>query len=291
MPRIPALAPRLRRRVLVLAVVAVVFGGLYMFVLRDLGLVAVQKVEVTGLAGSHGSARAVAALQQAARKSTTLHVDRAALAAVTTQYPVIKSIAVHTEFPSGMRIVVLQQRPAALLLVGGRRLPVAADGSILTGVIHRALPTIKVSAGTVPDKRLTPSGTLDAVRVAGGAPSVLTPSLASVTRQGEKGWVIQMHNGPDLIFGPATRLAFKWAAAARVLADRGVAGAAYIDLRIPDRPAAGGLPVQTVQPVAPAGAVSQGQPTPPAIPATSTPQPTQAPNQTGPAAPTAATQP
>jgi cell division protein FtsQ len=293
-PRIPALPPRLRRRMLALTVVALVFGGLYMFVLRDLGLVAVQKVQVTGLANSRDSARATAALQQAARKSTTLHVDHRALAAVTAEYPVIKSIAVHTNFPTGMRIDVLQQRPAALLLAGGRRIAVAGDGSILADVPHTGLPTVRVAGGSVPDKRLTPSGTLDAVRMAGGAPAALTPSLQSVTRQGDKGWVIQMHDGPDLIFGPATRIAFKWEAAARVLADRDAAGADYIDLRIPDRPAAGGLPVQTVQPVAPAdGAAgdSQGQTVAPVAPATTTPQPTQSPDQTGPVAPTDAAQP
>jgi hypothetical protein len=99
--------------------------------------------------------------------------------------------------------------------------------------------------------------------------------LEGITRQGAKGWVAQIKDGPDLIFGPATRLGLKWASAVRVLADRDASGADYIDLRIPGRPAAGGLPVQTVEPVAPAGAEDdaasplQAQPaTTPAPPAT-----------------------
>ena len=274
-----ALPPRLRSRLVALAVVAVVAAGLYTFVLRDIGLVAVHTVEVTGLTGSRDAAQATTALQKAARQSTTLHVDHGALAAVTTRYPLISSIAVHPDFPNTMRIDVVQQRPAAMLIVGARRIPVAGDGSILTGVpIKGELPTVKVQ-GAVPDKRLTPSGTLDAVRVAGGAPARLTPTLVSVTRQGEKGWVIKMLDGPDLIFGSASQVALKWRAATRVLADRDAKGADYLDLRIPTRPAAGGLPVQTVQPVAPAGsdatdpeAAAQAQGAAPAAPQATAPQ-------------------
>lgn len=274
-----ALPPRLRRRLLALAVIAAVLSGLYLFVLRDLGIVGVEKVRVRGLAGSSDTARATAALQAAARKSTTLHVDSDALREVARQFPVIKSVSVHTNFPHGMRIEVTQQRPAAMLVIGTRKVPVAGDGAVLTSLpAAGALPTVKVQ-GDVPVKRLTPSGTLDAVRVAGGAPAPLTATLASVTRRGDKGWVVTMRDGPDLIFGPATSVAEKWRAATRVLADRDASGADYIDLRIPGRPAAGGLPVQTIQPVAPAGSAGddpavdpplQGSP---ATPSAAAPQP------------------
>lgn len=259
--RLRALSPpRLHRRALALVVLLAILGGLYMLVLRDLGAVAVDRVEVSGLSGSSDTARATAALQAAAKKSTTLHVDHDALRAVARQFPVIKSVSTRTDFPHAMRISVTQQRPAAMLLIGSRKIPVARDGAVLTSVpATGALPTVKVQ-GDVPDKRLTNSGTLDAVRVAGGAPARLTATLASVTRRGEKGWVIDMRDGPDLLFGPATRVTEKWQAATRVLADRDAAGADYIDLRIPSRPAAGGLPVQTVAPVAPAGSAG-GDPT------------------------------
>jgi hypothetical protein len=48
----------------------------------------------------------------------------------------------------------------------------------------------------------------------------------------------------------------KWAAAARVLADLEASGASYVDLRIPGRPAVGGLEAETITPVAPAGSTS-----------------------------------
>lgn len=262
-----AVPAHVRRRLLALTLMAGVLFALYMLVLRDVGLVAVDRVAVTGLTGKDAG-RAGAALEQAARKSTSLHVDRAAIDGVTARFPTIKSVRVKTDFPTGMRIAVIEQRPAAMLVLGARRTPVAGDGSVLTGLpVKTSLPEVKIKDGEVPANRLTPSGTLDAVRVAGGAPPTLTATLVEVTRRGTKGWVAQVRDGPQLIFGPATRLAEKWAAATRVLADRDATGADYVDLRIPDRPAAGGLPVQTMEPLAPADSQNG------ATPAAATPEP------------------
>lgn len=291
-----AIPPHIRRRAVVLLALSGLLFGAYMVWLRDIGLVAVEKVQVTGLTGKD-AAKATAALEAAARESTTLHVDRAAIDAVADRFPIIHSVRIETDFPKGMSVVVTEQRPAAMLVAGSRRIPVAGDGSVLTALtIRQSLPTIKVEPGNVPDKRLTPSSTLDAVRVAGGAPAALTPRLQSVTKEGAKGWVVQIEDGPELIFGAASFLTSKWTAVMRVLADRDAAGADYIDLRTPGRPAAGGLPVQTVAPVAPAE--SQDQSLPPAAtqapaPAPSqqqTPPPATAPPTPAPAAPGAATQ-
>jgi len=248
-----AVPARLRRRLLALAVMAGLLFALYMLVLRDVGLVAVDKVAVSGLTGKDAG-RAATALEGAARESTTLHVDHAAIDDVAARFPTIESVEVEARFPKGMRLTVTEQRPAAMLVVGARRIPVAGDGSVLTGLpVKASLPEVKIEAGEVPSKQLTPGGTLEAVRVAGGAPAALTPTLQDVARRGAKGWVVQIEDGPLLIFGPAAEVAEKWAAATRVLADRDAAGADYIDLRIPGRPAAGGLGVQTMEPVAPAG--------------------------------------
>jgi hypothetical protein len=277
---------------LVVLIASGLLFGVYMVWLRDIGLVAVDEVQVSGLTGKD-AAQATAALEHAARESTTLHVDRAAIDAVAERFPVIDSVQVQTDFPKGMRIAVIEQRPAAMLVAGTRRIPVAGDGSVLTALtIREPLPTIKVEAGNVPDKRLTPSTTLDAVRVAGGAPAALTPKLGSVTREPGKGWIVHIEDGPDLIFGAASGVAGKWTAATRVLADRDAAGAEYIDLRIPGRPTAGGLPVQTVEPVAPAGGGDEatpqadGQVTPAQPPAAAPAQATPAPAVPAPTAPT-----
>jgi cell division protein FtsQ len=73
--------------------------------------------------------------------------------------------------------------------------------------------------------------------------------------------------GPDLIFGDASDARRKWLAAARVLADPSAAGAIYLDVRIPERVAAGGLgpvpeptPEATGTPTPVAGAEANPQP-------------------------------
>ena len=48
-----------------------------------------------------------------------------------------------------------------------------------------------------------------------------------------------MRNGLLVYFGDATRPHAKWLSLARVLADPSSAGATYIDVRVPERPAAG----------------------------------------------------
>jgi cell division protein FtsQ len=253
-------SPRMRRRAMVLAIAAAVLATAYMFWLRDSGLVAVKQVTVTGLNGkAAGDARV--ALERAAKDSTTLHVDRAEIQQVAEGFPTIRAVVITPDFPNAMTIRVLEHRPIAELRLGARRVAVAAAGSVLTGLaVKGSLPTIEI-AGNFPSRRLDPGPALDAVRVAGGAPAVITTRLEKVVHERGRGVVVKVKDGPDLVFGGPGRVNAKWAAAIRVLADRDAAGADYIDVRIPERPAAGGLPVETVAPVAPAGA-DQPAPTP-----------------------------
>jgi cell division protein FtsQ len=273
---------RLRRRLVFLILAGLLLTGAYMLWLRNSGLVAVEKVHVTGLTGKDAR-RARAALEGAARGSTTLNVDRRSIEQAAQAFPVIRALQITPDFPSGMRIRVREHRPAAVLVAGARRIPVAGDGSILTGLpLRGSLPTIEVR-GAVPPRRLGAGTAMGAVRVAGAAPAVLTERLDSVQTTQSRGVVVKVAHGPDLIFGAAVRVHAKWAAAARVLADPDAAGAEYIDLRIPERPAAGGLSVETVAPVAPAGAADPEQ-LAPAAPTTGQQSPA-APAPGGPAAP------
>jgi cell division protein FtsQ len=65
---------------------------------------------------------------------------------------------------------------------------------------------------------------------------------------GEQGLTAQLVRGPEVYFGDAGRLAAKWTATARVLADPSSKGATYLDVRVPERPAAGGLEPINSQP-------------------------------------------
>ena len=54
-----------------------------------------------------------------------------------------------------------------------------------------------------------------------------------------RGIVVLLRRGPDLIFGDSRRVQAKWAAAVRVLLAPEARGAGYVDVRLPDSPAAG----------------------------------------------------
>ena len=79
---------------------------------------------------------------------------------------------------------------------------------------------------------------LGELTVLGAAPAALAGS-AERAYGGAKGLTLVMHSGLRVYFGDASRPHAKWASLARVLADPGSAGASYVDVRVPERPAAG----------------------------------------------------
>ena len=70
---------------------------------------------------------------------------------------------------------------------------------------------------------------------------LLAPLAKQVTRaySSSKGLTLAMHSGLLVYFGDGTRPHAKWLSLARVLADPSSAGASYVDVRLPERPAAG----------------------------------------------------
>lgn len=259
---LPALTPRLRRRLLALVAVLLLLAAGYQFWLRDSSLVAVEDVTVTGLT-TEDAERVRIALTSAGHSMTTLRLERQTLDRAVAHFPVVRDLEVRSDFPHGLTIHVIEHHPAALVDVGGERVPVAGDGTLLRGLpVEGRLPSIDAGDG-VSEERLRDPDALGAALVAGAIPGPLRKRVESVGTGGDDGLVVELSEGPELIFGDASRVRAKWIAAARVLADPDAAGATYIDLRQPDRPAAGGLPGATVDPVAPAGAASA---TVPAIP-------------------------
>ena len=78
------------------------------------------------------------------------------------------------------------------------------------------------------------------VAVLAAAPAALRAMVGRVYL-GSHGLTAPLRNGPTLYFGGAERLRAKWVSVARVLADPSSRGATYLDVRLPERPAAGGL--------------------------------------------------
>lgn len=243
MPRVRSV-PRLpRAAVWALALIALLIAGFVW--LRDSQLVAVKHVTVSGLSGPEAT-RVTAQLESAARDMTTLHVRTDQLRSVVEPYPVVKDLRVSSDFPHGLKITIIENTPVAVVVAGGEKTPVAGDGRLLRGADQRQLPTVPL--GTVPggDHVVDPVARQAIVALAAAPPALRNRVLrASSTKHG--GLTLILQNGPDLRFGGADRLAAKWAAATAVLADKGSAGATYLDLRYPERPAAGGLEDPTLQ--------------------------------------------
>lgn len=286
-----ALPPTARRWLLIALAVLVVLAAGYRLWLRDSSLVAVEQVTVTGLT-TEDAARVRAQLVMAARTMTTLHVQKDELEQSIAAYPVVRALEVSADFPHGLEIRVVEHRPAAM--VDGRA--VAGDGTILRGLpVEGKLPKLDVRDDLEGD-RLTAPAALRGARVAGLAPPALRPRLERIDMRSQDGIVVELRDGPELIFGDSSHLHAKWVAAARVLADPDSQGATYIDVRLPGRPAAGGLPATTLAPVAPAGSEQEAAPQTTTPPSTGTVDPAAQPEapsptvQPEPAAPESAPQ-
>jgi cell division protein FtsQ len=189
-------------------------------------------------------------------------------------YPSIMAVDAHADFPHGLRIVVHEHVAVAALAAGSDRVPVAADGTLLRGSSTSGLPVVAVAAPP-PGDALSDTRALRVVSLLAAAPPALRAKVSRVYA-GPRGLTAPLQDGPVLYFGGADRLRAKWTAAAQVLADRASAGATYIDLRLPERPAAGGLADPTpAQPEQPA----QSGPQVGAQPAQPQTQPQQTPTQ------------
>jgi cell division protein FtsQ len=208
--------------------------------LRDCGLVRVHDVTITGVTASDG-AQVKAALTDAAQSMTTLHVRTRALEKAVAGYPSVRRVTAAAGFPHRLTIRVIEQRAVAALAANGgaSRIPVTGSGIVLTGVTaDRDLPSLAANAPA--GARITDAKTLSALRIAGAAPEPLLHRTEELTFD-PRGIVVSLSSGPQLVFGSAADARAKWTAAARVLADPSAQGAAYLDLRIPGRVAAGGL--------------------------------------------------
>lgn len=208
------------------------------FWFRDSSFVKVQSVTVTGVTGPD-AANIRAMLTDAAHDMTTLHVSEGDLRKSVAAYPQVKGLQLTTHFPHGLDISVTETNPVAVLVAAGKRVPVAGNGQLLRSVVPGDVATIQMSSVPGGD-RLTDPRASQAVELLAAAPSALRAKVQNVWT-GSHGLTARLSNGPLLYFGSTDRLAAKWIAVATVLPNPDAAGALYLDVRIPERTAAGGL--------------------------------------------------
>ena len=229
------------RRLLVLGLVAVIAGVAYVAWLRDSSLVAVERVTVTGL-GTRDAPDMRSAVVVAARRMTTLHVREHELEAALERYPAVRAVEATPDFPHRLLVRVLLRRPVATVSgPSGAGIPVAADGTLLRRASPRTAPALVKAQGPLAGERVEDRATRTLVGVLGAAPTPLAERAVEARRDGTRGVVVSLRRGPEIVFGKPEQLRAKWAAAARVLAAPVSRGASYIDVRLPDRPVAGGV--------------------------------------------------
>ena len=215
-------------------------AGLLYLVARETPLFAVRSIEITGVRGA-AAAHVRAALRPLEGKSLLdLHgadvEDR--LAAV----PEVQRVTYDRAFPSTLRVVVVPERPIAVVRQGASAWLVSARGRVLRVLprgSHRALPRIWLPRGV----DVAVGATLAAED--GGRAA---EALATARRVGFKGRVrdvsssdgslaFVLRGGLELRLGDGHDLALELAVAARILPL--VDGATYLDVSLPARPVAG----------------------------------------------------
>lgn len=196
-------------------------------------------LQVSGVSG-HSAERIRAALEEAGRRQSTLLVDRDELMAAVEPFPEVAAVKVDSHPPFRLDLAVVMRPPVARLQIGGQSFVVAGDGTVLRRAGDASVPRIDASISGVRLSSGQVVGGRGALAVLAAAPEPLL-AYGRTIRAGRTGLELVMSRGPRLIFGNANAATSKWAAAAAVLAEGDAAKATYIDLRVPARPAVGGL--------------------------------------------------
>jgi len=248
-PRAALAIPAPVRRPLAIGLaVLLALWSLYTFWFKDSSFVRIEHVKISGL-NTRDAQRIETALTSAAHDMTTLHVRRDQLLEAVAGYTAVKDVVVTAHFPHSLTIRVIQERPVVMLQVNGGRVMLAADGSVLRGLrAPYPLPVIR-SGGSVPQSKLGDPLARSELAVAAAAPRPLARRIASVGMGATRGLVVKLRRGPQIVFGDSTGIDAKWAAAAAVLADSRSKGATYVDVRLPERPVAGGLAAESLAPL------------------------------------------
>jgi cell division protein FtsQ len=229
-----------RYRFGLIAILGVTVAAGYLLWLRDSSLVAVTHVDVVGVT-SGDREQIVSEITRVAERQTTLHADPARIESVAAQFPTVESVSVDPNFPHGMRIEVNERPPALLVQAGGQEVPAAADGTLLAGVsVNDAEDLPSLELNQIPPGAALEGDPLQQALVLGAAPDPLRPLIHSVDFDHDYGVELTLRGGIPVRFGSGSRAAEKWASAAAVLANPKLDSLTYVDVRVPERPVAGG---------------------------------------------------
>lgn len=213
-------------------------GGLY-GVARETSAFAVDSVVVEG-ASPPVRAQVRGAVAEL-RGSSLLSLDGAGLLRRVEALPTVVFAGYDRAFPHTLRIVVVPERPVAVLRQGARAWLISARGRAVAAVPPRARPSLPrvwiprtthvVVGGFLPANHA--AAIARSLALAGRFPGRIVS--ARLTRDGLR---FRLRSGLELRLGDPTDIRLKLAIATRALHVL-PAGSTYLDLAVPGRPVAG----------------------------------------------------
>jgi cell division septal protein FtsQ len=211
-------------------------------------LLAVTGVSVRGY-DRPDRAALIAAIDDAASGGTVVSPPAGRIRSTAAAFPWVASVAVQRDWPRGVTVDVVMARPAAVAAVPGGEPALVSDAGRVLGPAPEA-----AGLGWLRLTRAPPAAgyALPAADRAGLAfLAAAQPAVAARVRQlgadASGALSARIDGGPELRLGRPERMEAKARALALVLAQvppGEIAEASYIDLRIPKRPAIGGLAVE-----------------------------------------------
>lgn len=230
----------LRRRAVVIAILAAALFAGYNFWFRDSSLVAVKTVKVEGTGKGKLDARLEQVLTSAGLEMTTLHVNRPVLVKAARPFPSVQALSTDSTFPSTLTVKVTKRTPVALIGEGSGAVGIAGDGRVMRGVPVGRDHLPQLPLPSAPKGSWVGGPALEQAQMLGAAPKALLRHVDH-SFNGESGIGVELDGGVDLLFASPARARQKWEAAAAVLSDPDLGPLDYVDLSVPRRPAVGGV--------------------------------------------------
>ncbi|MGH9108210.1 MAG: cell division protein FtsQ/DivIB [Acidimicrobiales bacterium] len=225
---------RRRLRVVVAALVAAVLaaGG---WTLLHTGLFSARVVTVVG--SVHTPASEVVATAGLAGHPPLVDVDAGAVADRLAALPWVRRATVDVQWPDGVRVVVAERRPAALVAAGTGWAEVDRTGRVLADVTSPPAGLPHLSGGSTPGAAGSAlPGDRAGLAVAATLPPAFAGQVAQVV-QGQAGHVELHLTSPVTVdLGPATQLHAKYEDVAAILAGASLTAGDVVDVAVPGAP-------------------------------------------------------
>jgi cell division protein FtsQ len=232
MRRLAGLIPSRRSLVAGVAIIAV-GAGAYV-IARETSLFAIDRVDVTG--GSRvADAQVTQALAPVLGKSL-VGLDGAAVVQRAEALPTVVSATYDRSFPNTLHVIIVPERPVAVLRDGPGAWVVSARGRVIRAVATDGAPTLPriwaakktVRVGEVLPRRL--GGALAQILTGAGS---LSSRIAVASLTGGQ-LVFHLRSGIDVLLGRPANVGLKVAVATEVLRQL-PAGTRTIDVSVPGR--------------------------------------------------------